>query len=173
MGVQHGSGPCFLYLRLHRGFLLTYSFVFIIVNVSRTGPVATMYEQIGYNVTDTVAKVIWAITTGSPGSRRKVLGPSFSDSAVGAMAPLLGEFTYAQWNAVYSALSFGFTAWGVATIFFWLQVPNMTKSYRGIRDTSTRRDHATSTSDQVFRAGASCVLRGVSTCCEHCASASG
>ena len=84
-------------------------------------------------------------------------GPSFSDSAVGAMAPLLGEFTSAQWNAVYNPLSFGFTATGFATLFFWLQVLNMTKSYRVIRDTST------STNDRVFRAGTSCVLRGVST----------
>ena len=43
----------------------------------------------------------------------------------------------------------------------------------GIRDTSTRRDHGTSTSDRVIRAGASCVLRGVSTCWVRCASASG
>ena len=32
---------------------------------------------------------------------------------------------------------------------------------------------STSASDQVFRAGASCVLRGVSTCCVLCASANG
>ena len=100
-------------------------------------------------------------------------GPSFSDSAVGAMAPLLGEFTHAQWNAVYIALSFGFTASGFATFFFWLQVPNMTKSYRVIHDTSSRRDHGTSTSDRVHRAGACRVLRGASTCCVRCASASG
>ena len=120
----------------------------------------------------------------SQGSRRKVPGPSFSDSAVEAMAPLLGEFTYAQWNAVYNALSFGFTSSGFPTTFNCLQVPNLTKSYRVIRDTSTRRDHGTSTSDQVLRAGASAsgrvhrasacrVLRGVSTCCVRCASASG
>ena len=49
----------------------------------------------------------------------------------------------------------------------------MTTSYRVIRDTSTRRDHGTSTNDRVFLAGASCVLRGVSTCCIRCTSASG
>ena len=32
--------------------------MFIIKNVSWMGPVATMYEQIGFHVTDTVAKVI-------------------------------------------------------------------------------------------------------------------
>ena len=42
-----------------------------------------------------------------------------------------------------------------------------------IRDTSTRRDHGTSTSDRVFRASARSFLRGASTCCVCCASASG
>ena len=37
---------------------------------------------------------------------------------------------YAQWSAVYNALSFGIAAMGSATIFFWLQVPNVTKTYR-------------------------------------------
>ena len=78
-GVQYGSGPCFLYLLLDRGLLLTYSFVFI--NVSWTGPVATRYEQIGFYVTDTVAKVIWAIAAGKSrideeGARSVVLGLS-------------------------------------------------------------------------------------------------
>ena len=43
---------------------LTYPFMFIIKNVSWTGPAATMYEQIGCNVADIVAKVIWAIAAG-------------------------------------------------------------------------------------------------------------
>ena len=68
---------------------LTYPFMFIIKNVSWTGPVATMYEQIGYIVADTVAKAIWAIAAGK--SRIEEEGAqSFSDSAVGAMAPLPG-----------------------------------------------------------------------------------
>jgi len=46
------------------------------------------------------------------------------------MAPLSTDFSYAQWSAVYNALSFGIAAMGSATIFFWLQVPNVTKSYR-------------------------------------------
>ena len=49
----------------------------------------------------------------------------------------------------------------------------MTKCYRVIRDTSTRRDHGTSTSDRVFRAGTSCVPRDDSTCWVRCTSASG
>ncbi|CAE8597152.1 unnamed protein product [Polarella glacialis] len=46
------------------------------------------------------------------------------------MAPLPDGFSYAEWNATYNALSFGITAMGSATIFFWLQLPNVTKSYR-------------------------------------------
>ena len=46
------------------------------------------------------------------------------------MAPLATDFTYAQWSAVYNSLSFGIAAMGSATIFFWLQVPNVTKNYR-------------------------------------------
>jgi bacteriorhodopsin len=46
------------------------------------------------------------------------------------MAPLATGFTYAQWSAVYNALSFGIAAMGSATIFFWLQTPNVTKNYR-------------------------------------------
>ena len=71
MGVQYGSGPCFLYLLLDRGLLLTYSFVFMIKNVSWTGPVAMMYEQIGSYVTDSVAKVIWAIAAGKFGIKEE------------------------------------------------------------------------------------------------------
>jgi len=46
------------------------------------------------------------------------------------MAPLPEGFTYAQWNAVYNALSFGIAGMGSATIFYWLQLPNLTKNYR-------------------------------------------
>jgi len=46
------------------------------------------------------------------------------------MAPLAEGFTYAQWLSVYNALSFGIAGMGAATIFFWLQLPNVTKSYR-------------------------------------------
>jgi len=47
-----------------------------------------------------------------------------------AMAPLPNGFTYGQWSAVYNALSFGIAGMGSATIFFWLQLPNLTKNYR-------------------------------------------
>jgi len=46
------------------------------------------------------------------------------------MAPLPDNFTYAQWLSVYNALSFGIAGMGSATIFFWLQTPNVTKNYR-------------------------------------------
>jgi len=45
------------------------------------------------------------------------------------MAPL-PELTYEQWSAVYNALSFGIAAMGAATVFFFLQVQNVAKSYR-------------------------------------------
>merc|ERR1711957_839217 len=50
--------------------------------------------------------------------------------AVGAMAPLPDGFTYGQWSLVYNALSFGIAGMGCATIFFWLQLPNVSKNYR-------------------------------------------
>jgi len=40
------------------------------------------------------------------------------------------DFTYDQWNAVYNAFSFGIAAMGAATMFFWLQLGNVTKNYR-------------------------------------------
>jgi len=46
------------------------------------------------------------------------------------MAPLAEGFSYAEWNAVYNSLSFGIAAMGSATVFFWLQIPNVTKHYR-------------------------------------------
>jgi bacteriorhodopsin len=46
------------------------------------------------------------------------------------MAPLPDGFTYGQWSLVYNALSFGIAGMGCATIFFWLQLPNVSKSYR-------------------------------------------
>merc|ERR1712045_1086580 len=46
------------------------------------------------------------------------------------MAPLPDGFTYGQWCLVYNALSFGIAGMGSATIFFWLQLPNVTKNYR-------------------------------------------
>ena len=49
---------------------------------------------------------------------------------VGAMASLPDGFTYGQWSLVYNALSFGIAGMGCATIFFWLQLPNVSKSYR-------------------------------------------
>jgi len=38
--------------------------------------------------------------------------------------------TYGQWSLVYNSLSFGIAAMGSATIFFWLQLGNVSKSYR-------------------------------------------
>jgi len=48
----------------------------------------------------------------------------------GTMAPLADGFTYGQWSLVYNSLSFGIAGMGSATVFFWLQLPNVTKSYR-------------------------------------------
>jgi bacteriorhodopsin len=46
------------------------------------------------------------------------------------MAPLPTDFTYGQWSLVYNSLSFGIAGMGSATIFFWLQLGNVGKSYR-------------------------------------------
>jgi bacteriorhodopsin len=46
------------------------------------------------------------------------------------MAPLAGGWSYGEWSAVYNSLSFGIAAMGAATVFFWLQLPNVTKNYR-------------------------------------------
>jgi bacteriorhodopsin len=46
------------------------------------------------------------------------------------MAPLADGWSYAEWNATYNAFSFGIAAMGCATIFFWLQLANVSKSYR-------------------------------------------
>ena len=46
------------------------------------------------------------------------------------MAPLPAGSSYGQWSLVYNAMSFGIAAMGSATIFFWLQLPNVTKGYR-------------------------------------------
>jgi len=46
------------------------------------------------------------------------------------MAPIPADLSYGEWSAVYNALSFGIAAMGSATIFFWLQLPNVTKNYR-------------------------------------------
>jgi len=45
------------------------------------------------------------------------------------MAPLPHGVTYGQWLAVYNALSFGIAGMGAATIFFWLQIPNVNKKF--------------------------------------------
>jgi len=47
-----------------------------------------------------------------------------------AMAPLVDGWDYGSWSAVYNALSFGIAGMGSATIFFWLQMPNVNKQYR-------------------------------------------
>jgi bacteriorhodopsin len=46
------------------------------------------------------------------------------------MAPLVDGWDYGSWSAVYNALSFGIAGMGSATIFFWLQIPNVAKKYR-------------------------------------------
>jgi len=46
------------------------------------------------------------------------------------MAPLPTTFDYGQWSLVYNSLSFGIASMGSATIFFWLQLGNVGKSYR-------------------------------------------
>jgi len=46
------------------------------------------------------------------------------------MAPLADSWDYGSWSAVYNALSFGIAGMGSATIFFWLQLPNVSKKYR-------------------------------------------
>jgi bacteriorhodopsin len=46
------------------------------------------------------------------------------------MAPLVDGWDYGSWSAVYNALSFGIAGMGSATIFFWLQLPNVRKKYR-------------------------------------------
>jgi len=46
------------------------------------------------------------------------------------MAPLPAGISYGEWSAVYNGLSFGIAAMGSATIFFWLQLANVSKSYR-------------------------------------------
>merc|ERR1711990_329121 len=45
-------------------------------------------------------------------------------------APLVDGWDYGSWSAVYNALSFGIAGMGSATIFFWLQLPNVRKKYR-------------------------------------------
>jgi bacteriorhodopsin len=46
------------------------------------------------------------------------------------MAPLPEDISYGQWSLVYNSLSFGIAGMGSATIFFWLQLPNVHKNYR-------------------------------------------
>merc|ERR1712156_1263198 len=46
------------------------------------------------------------------------------------MAPLVDGWDYGSWSAVYNALSFGIAGMGAATIFFWLQLSNVSKKYR-------------------------------------------
>jgi len=48
----------------------------------------------------------------------------------GVMAPLPVGIDYGQWCLVYNSLSFGIAGMGSATIFFWLQLGNVTKNYR-------------------------------------------
>merc|ERR1712137_529130 len=52
------------------------------------------------------------------------------DCAVSVMGPLPEGVSYGQWLAVYNALSFGIAGMGSATIFFWLQIPNVNRKFR-------------------------------------------
>jgi len=45
------------------------------------------------------------------------------------MAPL-PELSYSEWSTVYNSLSFGIAAMGAASVFFFMQVGNVGKSYR-------------------------------------------
>merc|ERR1711877_85139 len=58
------------------------------------------------------------------------LRPRFVHAFVENMAPLPQGVTYGQWLAVYNALSFGIAGMGAATIFFWLQLANVSKKSR-------------------------------------------
>jgi len=42
----------------------------------------------------------------------------------------LPQLTYAEWSTVYNSLSFGIAAMGAASVFFFMQVGNVGKSYR-------------------------------------------
>merc|ERR1711934_317995 len=68
----------------------------------------------------------------SCGSRHSTpdLTANFCASRNNAMAPLPEDITYGQWSLVYNSLSFGIAGMGSATIFFWLQLGNVGKSYR-------------------------------------------
>jgi len=46
------------------------------------------------------------------------------------MPALPTDVTYGQWLAVYNALSFGIAGMGSATVFFWLQIPNVNRKFR-------------------------------------------
>ena len=46
------------------------------------------------------------------------------------MAPVPSDVTYDQWLAVYNALSLGIAGMEAATIFFWLQVPQVNEKFR-------------------------------------------
>merc|ERR1719456_1527548 len=46
------------------------------------------------------------------------------------MAPLPDSFDYGSWNATYNGLSFGIAGMGSATIFYWLQIGNVSRKYR-------------------------------------------
>ena len=64
-----------------------------------------------------------------PRARRDIHG-HVSFGLFAKMPPLPDGFTYGQWGLVYNTLSFGIAGMGSATIFFWLQLPNVTKNYR-------------------------------------------
>jgi bacteriorhodopsin len=46
------------------------------------------------------------------------------------MAPMPVGVTYAEWLAVYNALSFGIAGMGSCMIFVWLQIPNVKAQFR-------------------------------------------
>ena len=64
----------------------------------------------------------------------------FLHCIIGAMAALASGFTYGQWSLVYNSLSFGIAGMGSATIFFWLQLANVTKNIQ-VRQLSRMQLH--------------------------------
>merc|ERR1712241_337201 len=67
------------------------------------------------------------------GAQEQILArDSHQHSSLGkrGMAPLVDGWDYASWSAVYNALSFGIAGMGSAAIFFWLELPNVSKKYR-------------------------------------------
>ena len=117
---------------------LTFPLVYIIIDVGLAGPVATMCEQIGYSVAvaEVVAKAVFGVMIWTIAAEKSRIEEEGARSVVARRSclshgtSLPADLSYAQWSAVYNVLSLSIAAMGSATIFFWLQVPNVTKCYR-------------------------------------------